>query len=407
MPEKAKFQIPDFDALERGNPIDPTNARPAELPPEAVNAGGASAPASWAERQNAAGTGGGQLADTMNDASLAFLDKLSLGGLPWLRDKIEQATGQTTGGKGIREMQAEGENRSPIASTVGSAAGVLPWMMAGGAGAARAGITAPWAAGAVGAGGANAADQLTRAGLEDRPFNPVELGLNTAAGALGPAIVPAITHPIHTAAAYATKRFMPSILEGALAGTKQAVPDAAEAAIKTMAESGMPIRPSKMGGLPGFAEHLNESIRAGKNWRTGEAPVRSAAAPKPTPEPLPEPPPAPGPLRPPGEDLSAYALDDPLAQFARIAREQGRPGAPMPPPRQPDLSQPDMPNFTPRPPPIPQRPAIPFQPVPDPPTSGLLDLPYIRYGTAAGGEAALDTAAREKKQGLKRKKRAR
>jgi hypothetical protein len=272
MPEREKSKLPDWDALEKQGKAATEAARTASQTPS-VEGGTPSA-----------------LADTMNDASLAFLDKASLGLLPAARAGIEKLTGYQ--GKGIRDMQVEAEQRSPIASTIGGGAGMA--LPIGGALRLAQGLKAiPLVGGAVqgaaAVGGENIADQAVRTQTEDRPFSGTEAAGAAALGAVNPFNL--ASGGLKLAAGPIARRTLGPIWDM----VRRSLPEAAGGAEKTL-------------GMK-FGE-VAEGVTPPK--RTGLGTIERPRAGPPEPQ-------APAP-----ENLGAYAPDDPLGEVARMAREQAR-----------------------------------------------------------------------------------
>ena len=221
-----------------------------------------------------------------NAAGYAFIDKATLGALPWLRDKIADLAGNKDQ---LRrdEQRAYDEQNHPVASTTGAIAGTVAPAVLGAGAAGAAGLTSAAARGAVGAGGANLADQGMRKVLDDRPIDPIEFALSAAGGAVPIDKVltgiGAVTHPFAAAGGWALRKGL------------QAAGRHADEAATAAARSPKAI----LDDIEAMAANVNKPPPTAK-------PAAPAAA-------------APGP-----EDLGAYAADDPLAEIARMARENAR-----------------------------------------------------------------------------------
>lgn len=163
-------------------PAEPRSEAPKAAPPTPQEA-----------QRSFAGTPG-EMDSGANAAGYAFLDKATLGGLPWLRDKIADMAGNTTQ---LRrdEQRAYDEQNHPIAQTAGNVGGTVLPALAGVGGMAKAGaaigeniagraLGSTLGSNVLGAGAANLADQGARAVLDDKPFDPADAALSAASGAL-------------------------------------------------------------------------------------------------------------------------------------------------------------------------------------------------------------------------------
>lgn len=320
------------------------------------------------------------------------LDTVTFGAAPalddWLREKgvIDAKTAPPS----LRDQINAGQSEHPWAATGGRAGGyLLPF--AGGARLAQGALgLGTKAAGAVGAGGANAVDQAVRSQTEDKDFSVGEVGANAALGAFGPTAVSAAMHPINTAKGIGGNWLMNKILGGAMQQAEREIPQAAAGARAALDEG-------------------KAAYDAAKAART--------ATPKAGP-PEPQGPPQMKPT-PPEESLAGYAADDPLADIARTARTNPS-GAPPPPP---EFIPPKFVSGAPDPlppPPVGVRPSklepgspmweqlgakIRGEPPPAPPPPpapsappGLLSTPIRGPGTAAGMRAGIDTGTTDSRE---------
>jgi hypothetical protein len=230
----------------------------------------------------------GSALETANDASLAFIDKLTLGGAPWLRDKIADLAGVNQPKTG--DMLAAAEARSPVATTLGATAGTLGPMALAGAGAGALGLRGALQ-GAAAAGGANVADQGVRALTEDRPFNPQEAAVTTAVGGIAPVVGPALK------VAGRVAEHLPGVgtLGRIVRMARDLAPEATASAEETLGKNGL------------FGLRGGDPIKR----------TFSGAMERPPPGPV-----APQATAP--EPLGGYAPDDALGGIARMAREQAR-----------------------------------------------------------------------------------
>lgn len=329
-----------------------------------------------------------------NAAGYAMVDKMTLGALPWLRDKIADLAGNTTQ---LRrdEQRAYDEQNHPVAATAGAAAGTaIPALLGAGA-AGAAGLTSAAARGAVGAGGANLADQGARAIIDDKPFDPVEAAIATGTGALGNPwravkMATAAAHPLAAGGLWAAKK--------AIGAARGAADDVAAAAATRAAESAA-AKNAAADAVDAAAARTAESKASDAAWKAQrKAGMGTQAA----------------------EDLSTYAPDDPLAEVARMARAQKpnwtfpelpSPGRPTMEGLRPGKLEPGSPLWeelrsrihgggSMRGPPVPPPP-----PPPAPP--GLLDVTRKQLLLPTIGQAALDTASgrAENEQRRKRQRR--
>jgi len=259
-------------------------------------------PVSSAEAQRAAIGTPGETDSAANAAGYAFVDKATLGALPWLRDKIADLAGNTTQ---LRrdEQRAFDEQNHPVASTAGAIAGTMAPALTGvgAAGAAgRAGV--PLLGNALGANiagsaAANLADQGARAILDDKPFDPGDLALSAASGALAAPVqaaklVATAKNPLVATGLWGLKKGLGALSKGA--------DEAAAAANAT--------RTAAADAVDAAAAQTASSKTADAAWKAGRKASMGA------------------------DDLAGYAADDPIAQFAREARAAGHPeSAPLPP----------------------------------------------------------------------------
>lgn len=273
MPDKPK--LTDWDALEK------------QTQTEREAASIAASPEKLGEKDlNAAGAGGAAGA-----AGLGFIDKMSLGALPYIHDKLVDWAGEERMGKKYSELMPQAEAAHPVASTIGGGAGMA--LPIGGALRMAQGLRAiPFAGralqGAAAVGGENVADQAVRTQTEDRPFNTTEAVGSGIIGAVDP-------FKIATKGVMALKPGMSALLGPILGLARKEVPAAAAGAEKTLGlnigELGPGVTPPKRTGLGTI-----ERPRAGP----------------------------PEPQAPAPENLGAYAPDDPLGEIARMAKEQAR-----------------------------------------------------------------------------------
>jgi len=347
MPDKPK--IPDWEALEK------------QTRTEREAASVAASPAADPMLKNVS---------TGDAAGLAFIDKMSLGALPWVHDKLVDWAGEERMGPRYSELIPKAEAANPVASTIGGGLGMA--MPIGGALRMAQGLRAiPLAGralqGAAAVGGENVADQAVRTQTEDRPFSGTEAAGSAAIGAVDP-------FKIVTKGVMALKPGISSLMGPILGMAKKAVPEAAAGAEKTL---GLNIGEIAPGVTP--------------PKRTGLGTIERPRPPAPEGATVPLP-----------ESLSGYAPDDALGEIARMAREQAR------------LRQISDPNWTPDPGPMtPPRilkstriepPVTP--PVPPPP--GLLErLAPIGDAYVAGSRGLAESGGRvaseDKKKNLRRK----
>lgn len=391
--------------------------------------------------------GGKEDAGALGSGLLGALDAATLGLAPALDDYLREKgiIDVKTAPPSMREQLAAGAELHPYASFAGRAGGtILPF--AGVAKAAQAGLGAgKLAAGAIGAGGANVADQLVRTQTEGREFSPGEAAISTAVGGLGPAALGGIHGLAKNAAQGAARRLIPGIAERVIGPAESAVAselpgvagEAARASRSVLDDAAAAFKAAKKPPAP---TDLPNPLKPGS---TPFAPGPRAPAPK-APVDLPNPltpKPAPGPLTRPGppplEDLATYAPDDPLAEIAKLARSTRPPPepGPIPPPRTPDLGPPMFDPAKPlegiRPsklqpgsplyeqlaekiraagegrPPTPLPEPAPAAPPPTPSPPGLLDgIPLGKLSAAAGLTAGEQTRKnRVEEQKRRRKKR--
>jgi len=181
-----------------------------------------------------------------NAAGYAFIDTVSGGILPWMRDKIADLTGNTTQAR-REDQRAAHEELHPIAQGAGKAAGIAAQAVpalaglrgvsalnaAEGATALGQGIASA-GRGALAMGGTNVADQVSRGVVDDKPFDPVESAIAAGAGALGTpwnAVKAATTvaHPVAAAGMFGMRELMRKLgmLEPELAMLRQTLPQEA------------------------------------------------------------------------------------------------------------------------------------------------------------------------------------
>ncbi len=207
----SKPKIPDWDALEKQTATERQTAFDAVANPS--------------QAQGGVGYG-----DTLG---MEMADKLSLGILPWLHDKlvdVDKAIGtdKTMFGMGEKwaDLMPKAAQQNPITATIGGGAGMA--LPIGGALRLAQGLKAvPVVGGALqgaaAVGGENVADQLVRTQTEDRPFSGTEAAASAALGAANPA---ALIRPVLRGAGGIGR----SVLDLA----RGALPEASAAAEKTL-----------------------------------------------------------------------------------------------------------------------------------------------------------------------------
>jgi hypothetical protein len=165
-----------------------------------------------------------------NALGYALADKLTVGGLPWLRDKVAELAGVKQPNRfELRETLAkEHPWMYGAGSAAGQAAAMLPFVKGGQMLGLGGSLASRALLGSGAAAGADIAEQAGHAALDDRPYSPGQTALAGVTGAVGPAVI---------GTALASKGVLPF----AVSLAKQSLPGPAQAALSTVQKA-----------LPGF-----------------------------------------------------------------------------------------------------------------------------------------------------------